>query len=60
MASQPDMPAPDRIDPQSPPETPASPSPVEMPVQQPSEITPVGPDHDTPDVGLPETPPPPD
>jgi hypothetical protein len=31
-----------------------------MPVREPSEIPPVGPDHDTPDVGLPETPPPPD
>lgn len=44
MATQPDAPQPDTIEPQSPPETPERPIPNEDPVVQPDEIDPAGPD----------------
>lgn len=57
MATQPD---PDIISPQSPPEAPVQPTPIEAPENQPDEIEPAVPDYDQPDRGVPETPPPPD
>lgn len=60
MATQPEIPQPDRITPQSPPETPVETPPEENPVRQPPEIQPNAPDFDRPEPGLPETPPPPD
>lgn len=58
MASQPDAPKPDRIEPQSPPETPATPTPQEDPAGQPDEISPPQPDIIEP--GTPVEAPPPD
>jgi hypothetical protein len=60
MATQPESPPPDTIEPQSPPETPGEPAPSEAPFQEPPEVTPTQPDVDFPDRGMPETPPPPD
>ncbi|PHQ62872.1 MAG: hypothetical protein COC10_09155 [Sphingobium sp.] len=65
MATRPDtapdgVPLPDRIDPQSPDETPAPSIPQEAPMRQPDEISPVGPDYDQPDRTPEELPPPPD
>src|SRR3546814_4732228 len=60
MATQPEIPPPDRIDPQSPPETPPDSPPSEDPFRQPHEIVPDQPDYDKPDRGPIETPPPPD
>lgn len=57
MATQPD---PDTITPQSPPEAPVQPFPLEEPQHQPDEIEPAVPDYDQPDRSVPETPPPPD
>lgn len=59
MASQPAVPAPDRIEPQSPPETPATPTPAEDPAGQPDEISPPQPDTISPGAPM-ETPMPPD
>ncbi len=47
MATQPE-PKPDRINPQSPPETPAQPAPAESPPYSPGEAEPVAPDFDQP------------
>lgn len=47
MATQPD-PKPNRIDPQSPPETPAQPLPTESPPEFPGEAEPMEPDFDQP------------
>ena len=55
MATQPD-PAPDRIDPTSPPETPALPD-DPAPPTGPDEAPELPPDFDQPDVSPPETPP---
>ncbi|WP_230279068.1 MULTISPECIES: hypothetical protein [unclassified Croceicoccus] len=63
MATNPNIPAPDRIEPAAPPETPATPAPLEAPEidpARPDEIEPPAPDYDNPDPGLPETPPPAD
>jgi len=60
MATQPDIPAPDTITPQSPQEAPPMTTPPETPVEDPPGIVPPSPDRDRPDVGVPETPPPPD
>ncbi|KXU30770.1 hypothetical protein A0J57_02865 [Sphingobium sp. 22B] len=62
MATHPDpapdgVPSPDRIDPQSPPETPAPLTPDETPAGEPPEIVPNGPDFDQPDSAPPELPP---
>ncbi|MFN4114064.1 MAG: hypothetical protein ACK4GD_09000 [Sphingomonadaceae bacterium] len=57
MATQP---PPDTIEPISPPETPAFPTPDETPERLPGEIQPPGPDIDNPGRGPDETPPPPD
>jgi hypothetical protein len=56
MASQPEIPKPDTIDPQSPPETPPAERPGETPFQEPPEVMPVGPDVDNPDRGPEELP----
>ncbi|MGE0774109.1 MAG: hypothetical protein AB7L36_03585 [Sphingomonadaceae bacterium] len=60
MATQPEIAPPDTITPQSPQEAPAVNPPDEAPVQDPPGILPPSPDRDWPDVGVPETPPPPD
>ncbi|MDT0575558.1 hypothetical protein RM533_05115 [Croceicoccus sp. F390] len=51
---------PDRIDPGAPPETPASPPPIEEPMRQPGEFDPPAPDTTVPGGTPMETPPPPD
>jgi hypothetical protein len=56
MATQPEIPPPDTIQPQSPPETPAPSTPQENPYVDPPGIVPPSPDIDRPDRGLPETP----
>ena len=56
MATQPDI-TPDKIDPQSPPETPVVTPPEETPFREPPEFDPPAPDEDVPDRELPETPP---
>jgi len=59
MASHPQdpaIPAPDRIEPQSPTELPVNDPPMEDPVQQPPEIDPVGPDIVEPGRGPDEMP----
>lgn len=48
MATQPEFPAPDTIEPQSPPETPPAPAPTETPFSEPPEIIPDVPDRDYP------------
>jgi len=59
MATTPEPPPPDRIDPQSPTEIPAQPDSTDEPGNQPAEVPPESPD--TIDPGSPqETPPPPD
>ena len=60
MATNPEIPPPDRIEPQSPPETPPDSPPSEDPFREPPEIVPERPDYDAPDRGPQETPPPPD
>jgi hypothetical protein len=60
MATQPEIAPPDTITPQSPQEAPPTTWPAENPVQEPPGIVAPSPDHDEPDVGVPETPPPPD
>jgi len=60
MASQPEIPQPDIIEPQSPPGTPPIERPQETPFNEPPEVTPERPDYDQPDRSVPETPPPPD
>jgi hypothetical protein len=62
MATQPAVPPPDIIEPQSPPETPPLEHPEETPFQEPLEIPPDGPspDIDEPGRGPDELPPPPD
>ncbi|EQB31526.1 hypothetical protein [Sphingobium ummariense] len=62
MATRPDtgpdsIPAPDTIEPQSPPETPVPATPEESPAGEPPEIAPVGPDFDQPDSAPVELPP---
>src|SRR3546814_10632235 len=57
MATQPEIPPPDRIDPQSPPETPPDSPPSEDPFRQPPEIVPDQPDYDKPDRAPIDTPP---
>lgn len=47
MASQPAT-QPDTIEPQSPPEAPNDPTPIEQPQSQPDEVNPVAPDFDQP------------
>jgi len=58
MSTQPQVPHPDTIEPQSPPETPATPSPSEAPMREPPEVTPSQPDIDQPGRGPDEMPPP--
>lgn len=48
MATQPEFPPPDTIEPQSPPEIPAGPSPMEDPFFESQEIMPDIPDQDYP------------
>ena len=60
MATQPEIAPPDTINPQSPQEAPSTPWPDENPGMKPPGIVPPSPDRDEPDVGVPETPPPPD
>jgi hypothetical protein len=60
MATQPEIAPPDTITPQSPQEAPPTTWPDENPVQEPPGIVSPSPDRDRPDVGVPETPPPPD
>ncbi|WP_176590953.1 hypothetical protein [Sphingobium sp. EM0848] len=62
MATQPDpapdgVPQPDKIEPQSPPETPAPATPAETPAGEPPEIVPQNPDFDQPDSAPSELPP---
>ncbi|WP_408021648.1 hypothetical protein [Flavisphingopyxis soli] len=56
VAIEPQIPHPDTIEPQSPPETPAQPMPNEAPGREPPEITPTGPDIDEPGRGPDEMP----
>jgi fused signal recognition particle receptor len=56
MASQPPF-SPDHIEPQSPPETPADPTPTEQPAPQNPDATPDGGDIDQPGRGPDEVPP---
>ena len=56
VAIEPQIPHPDTIEPQSPPETPAQPVPNEAPGREPPEITPNGPDIDEPGRGPDEMP----
>ena len=56
MATTPDSPQPNRINPQSPPETPTIPTPGEQPGHQPDEIQPNQPDTYTPDSAPSEVP----
>ena len=58
MASQPEIPAPDTIQPQSPPEVPGDPGPIESPGTEPPGFEPPGPDIDQPGRGPSEVPPP--
>ena len=62
MATQPNIPSPDTIEPAAPPEAPVTPTPQEAPGEpaRPDEIETPTPDIDNPDPVLPETPPPPD
>ena len=48
MATQPEFPPPDTIEPKSPPESPSTPSPAERPSVEPPEIIPDTPDRDYP------------
>ncbi len=56
LAIEPQIPHPDTINPQSPPETPAAPTPSEAPVREPPEIAPTSPDIDEPGRGPDEMP----
>ncbi|WP_369405459.1 hypothetical protein [Novosphingobium lentum] len=60
MASIPEPPIPDTIEPQSPPEMPEGPQPNEAPGSEPPEFEPPQPDSDVPDSAPSEIPPPPD
>jgi len=60
MASQPEIPPPDTINPQSPPEAPPVDPPDETPYRELPEIVPEAPDVDEPGRGPDELPPPPD
>ncbi len=60
MATQPDIPPPDTINPAAPPEFPDGPVPDEAPWDEPPGFEPPLPDQDQPDPGLPDIPPPPD
>ena len=60
MILQPDLPLADRVDPQSPPEHPGSPTPEERPIEEPVETPFDDPAIEEPNPVLPETPPPPD
>lgn len=61
MATQPDVPQPDTINPQSPPDSPPIETPEEAPPQpEGPELPPQQPDHDQPSRGTPEIAPPPD
>ncbi len=60
MASNPEIPSPDTIDPQSPPEIPGGMPPEETPFLEPPEIVPEIPNVDEPDLAPSELPPPPD
>jgi len=60
MATQPEIPPPDTIEPQSPPEMPPLERPTEEPMPELPEIVPEEPDQDIPDRSVPEMPPPPD
>jgi hypothetical protein len=62
MATQPNIPSPDTIEPAAPPEAPVTPSPNEAPGEpaRPDEFETPTPDYDNPDPVLPETPMPPD
>ena len=60
MATNPEIPSPDTINPQSPQEMPAETPSREEPMRQPDEVDPVKPDYDQPDTGPVETPPPDD
>ena len=61
MATRPDSPSPDKIEPLSPPDAPPIETPPEAPppVDDP-EVSPPQPDHDLPGRGTPEIVPPPD
>lgn len=48
VSIEPQIPHPDTIEPQSPPETPAGPTPNEAPFREPPEVTPTSPDIDEP------------
>jgi hypothetical protein len=60
MASNPEIPTPDTVNPQSPAEIPVSPPPEETPFSEPPEIVPETPNIDEPDRAPSELPPPPD
>jgi len=60
MATQPEIPPPDTINPQSPPEAPPVDPPDETPYRELPEIVPEAPDVDEPGRGPDELPPPPD
>lgn len=60
MASNPEMPPPDTIDPQSPAEVPVESPPSEAPFAEPPEIEPDTPNVDQPNRAPDELPPPPD
>lgn len=60
MATQPEIPPPGTIEPQSPPEMPPLERPTEEPMPELPEIVPEEPDQDILDRSVPETPPPPD
>jgi hypothetical protein len=60
MATQPDIPPPDTINPVAPPEIPIDPEPSQAPMTEPPGIEPPMPDQDRPEPGIPEIVPPPD
>lgn len=60
MATQPEVPPPDIIEPLFPPDSPPIETPSETPFEEPPEVDPTAPDHDRPDREIPEVTPPPD
>ncbi len=56
LSIEPQIPHPDTINPQSPPETPATPNPNEAPMREPPEVSPTAPDIDEPSRGPDEMP----
>lgn len=56
VSIEPQIPHPDTINPQSPPETPATPNPSEAPMREPPEVQPESPDIDEPGRGPDEMP----